>query len=92
MIEGVEPNPGPSDKIYYKRWNCDTSRFLWPSIGAIEITLASRVKRLLKYFDPRSKVGSLVFVGVNAILSKTNEELEDQYFLDHAGQFMQDMR
>ena len=62
MIGGVEPNLGPSDKICYEGWTRDASRFLWPSIGAIEITLAMRVKRLLKYFDPRSKGGSLVLL------------------------------
>lgn len=88
MIGGVEPNPGPSYKMYYERWTRDASGFLRPSIGAIEVTLATRVKHLLKYFNPHSKGGSLVFVGVNMVLSKTNVELKDQYFLDHVSQFI----
>ena len=92
LIGGVEPNPGPTDRICYEGWTRDASRFLWPSIGAIEASLASRTKRLLKYFDPRSKGGSLVFAGVNAVLSKTNEALQAQYFPDHTGTFTADMR
>ena len=72
---GVESNPGPTDKIFYDGWPWDASRFLSPTIGTIESSLAARVKRLLKYFDPRTKGGSLVFAGVNAILSKTEDQL-----------------
>ena len=52
----------------------------------------TRVKRLLKYFDPRTKGGSLVFAGVKAILNKTNEALHQQYFLGHEGDFTREMR
>ena len=55
MIGGVATNLGPVNKICYDGWTCNASRFLWSSIGAIEVTMATRVKRLLKYFDLRIK-------------------------------------
>lgn len=92
LMGGIESNLGPMEKVFYEGWTCDASRFLWPSIVAVEMTLSSRTKRLLKYFDPRSKGGSLVFARVNAILSKSLDEWKQQYYLDHDGPITQDMR
>ena len=58
----------------------------------MELTVPARTKRLLKYFDPRTKGGSMVFAGVNAILSKSLEELKQQYYPTHEGPITQDMR
>ena len=91
MVGGVEPNPGLDDKILYEGWSRDASRFLWPTIGATESSLSARVKRLLKYFDPRTKGGSLVFAGVNAILSKTDDALRQQFFPGRKGDFTREM-
>ena len=46
---------------------------------------------MLKYFDPHSKGGSLVFTGVNAVLAKSLDEIKNQYYLDHEGNITQDM-
>ena len=88
----VEPHPEPMNKIFDDEWTRDASRSLWPNIAAIEITMATWVKRLLKYFDPRSKVGSLVFSSVNVVLVKSLNELEQQYYPYHEGSITQDMR
>ena len=82
---GIESNLGPMEKVFYDGWTCDASKFLCPSIAVIEITTATRTKRFLKYFDPHSKGGSLVFAGVNAVSSKSLEELKQQYYLEHEG-------
>ena len=92
MVGGVEPNPGPDDKILYEGWSRDASRLLWPTIGVTESSLSARVKRLLKYFDPRKKGGSLVFASVNAILSKTDDALRQQFFPRREGDFTREMR
>ena len=92
MVGGVEPNPGPDNKTLYEGWSRDASQFLWPTIGATESSLSARVKRLLKYFDPRTKGGSLVFAGVNAILSKTDDALRQQFFPGRDGDFTRKMR
>ena len=34
----------------------------------------------------------MVFAGVNAVLSKTNDEPKDQYYPQHLGEFTHDMR
>ena len=34
----------------------------------------------------------MVFSGLNAVLSKSLEELKQQYYLEHKGQITQDMR
>ena len=81
MIGGVEPNLGPPEKICYGRWTRDASRFLWPSIGAVEGSLSVCVKCYLKYFDPCTKGGNMVFASINVALSKTNDELK--YLLVH---------
>lgn len=57
MVLGVEPNPGPEVEHAYGCWSHDVSCFLWPTIGAMEMTPAGHVKRLWKYFDPWSKGG-----------------------------------
>lgn len=92
LIGGVEPNPGPTEKIYYEGWSRDASRFLWPSIGAVETSINGRLKRLLKYFDPRTKGGSMVFAGVNAIMDKTDDQLKEQFFPDLEGNLSNRMR
>ena len=80
MVRGVKPNPGPDDKILYEGWSKDASKFLCPTIAATESSLSARIKRLLKYFDPRTEGGSLVFAGINAVLSKTDDALCQQFF------------
>ena len=89
---GIESNPSPTDKIFYDGWTRDASRFLWPSIGAMEITIAGWLKWLLKYVDRRSKGGSFMFAAANAILSKSLDDLKQKYYPDHEGQITQDMR
>ena len=91
MVGGVEPNPGSDDKILYEGWPRHASRFLWPTIGATKSSLLARVKRLLKYFDPRTNGGSLVFAGVNAILSKTDNALRQRFFPRREGDFTREM-
>ena len=92
MVGGTEPNLGPDDKILYKGWSRDASWFLWPTIGVTESSLSARVKRLLKYFDPCTKGGSLIFTSVNAILSKTDDALCQQFFPGREGDVTREMR
>lgn len=56
------------------------------------MALSGRVKCLLKYFHPRSKGSSLVYLGVGAVMSKSDDELKAQYFPDLETSFNRDHR
>ena len=64
---------------------------LWPRIGIFETSLSGHVKHLLKYCDPHSKGDNMIFIGVDAVLRKTNDKLKNQYYSNHTSQFTQDM-
>ena len=78
LMAGVEPNPGP-DRLY-DCWSRDTSRYLWPTIELTETSISGRIKRLLKYFDPCTKGGKLVYAGVGATMAASNADLQARYF------------
>ena len=46
----------------------------------------------IEVFRPVHKRRQYGLCRVNAILSKTNDELKDQYYPNHSGQFMHDMQ
>ena len=89
-MAGVEPNPGP-DRLY-DYWSRDTSRYLWPTIGLMDASMSGRIKRLLKYFDPRTKGGKLVYAGVGATMAASVADLKERYFPTLTGDFTDEHR
>ena len=79
MMGEIEPNPGPPEKICYEGW----AGMHPSSYGQVLALLICPYQDL--WSNPCTKGGSIVFVGVNPVLSKTNEELKDQYYPNHSG-------
>ena len=90
LMAGVEPNPGP-DRLY-DYWSRDTSRYLWPTIVLMDASMSGRIKRLLKYFDPRTKGGKLVYAGVGATMAASVADLKERYFPTLTGDFTDEHR
>ena len=91
VMAGIERNPGPEAPMHeYTAWTRDFSRNVWPIISCTEISLSARVKRLLKYFDPRTRGGGVVYAGVVGTMQMSNEALKNEYFPELEGNFTDD--